>query len=953
MSQDTAPPFAPAPLSATRWQLRLLGAVELHDAKGQLVRLPTRAVVLLLARLGLAPQRQHAREELIDQLWPGAEESAGRNRLRQALSVLRSILDDKALAPLLHADRRVVWLAPDAFQCDVQTFEQALRGGNLRQAELSYGGELMPGYNDEWVIEERHRLASLADQLLPLPAAQANDSDPPVAAPAAGLALRDAQLPSYLTRLVGFEADGAALCAALRVHRLVVLRGPGGAGKTRLAVEVARALSHGRGWRHSGTGANITAQRRPLDAADAVEPFDLIAFVPLAACASREQMLDAVLRVVQEDSDAGSGTESERLERALAGRRVLLLLDNFEQLVEEARADLAHWLARLTGLHLLVTSRRSLGLDGEVEHALAALMLPGLNEALQAHLLNPAVILFVERARAARAGFALTAGNHEQVAAIARALHGLPLAIELAAARVRSLALAEILQMLDGSKPGSMPLELLERSGPRAADDERHASMLSVLQWSWQHLSPAEQGLLALLSVCDGGASRLLLARLAGSSATAGERSEFGLPAAALGVDGLLSASVAYRQEGPDGASRFHAFEPMREFVLRQAGPAGVAQLRGAHARALAAWVLALGPDPAPQLIRSETPNLWRALASGADLALSEASPEQAIDTVLTARAMLSDLQPPPSALALLRQAAAAAPGHRHAELQARLALYSYLSGERDHAQQHVQLTLAAAFAAPEPEAEALADVWCCVASVQLRLGADIQEVLALSERALALARRHQLRDVEARALSVQAVSLMRLDHDVVANERRRRQLLALWRAHGPRARVTEGLAGLALALGFLHRTPEQLEVLDEARALAAELGQTRLLAFTQSITGYALADRRRFEASAAMYRLCLQGAWAQGHWREWFYALWNLPRTLAHLRQPEAAAKLMGFAERFYAERFGVLGSEDLFESRRTRRLIAVQIGRERAALAWHEGQELAMAEAMRLAVL
>jgi predicted amino acid-binding ACT domain protein len=140
--------------------------------------------------------------------------------------------------------------------------------------------------------------------------------------------------------------------------------------------------------------------------------------------------------------------------------------------------------------------------------------------------------------------------------------------------------------------------------------------------------------------------------------------------------------------------------------------------------------------------------------------------------------------------------------------------------------------------------------------------------------------------------------------------------------------------------------------LLEEARALAAQLGQQRLLAFTTSITGYALADLGRYAESAAQYRQCLQMSWDSASWREWFYALWNLPRTLAHLHRPGPAAQLMGFAEAFYAERFGQLGAEDLPEARRTRRLAAALLGREATTGLWRQGAAMSMAEAMQLAL-
>jgi len=141
------------------WRLRLLGAVELLDSAGRPVRLPTRAVTLLLARLALAPGRQHAREELVDMLWPDADGEAGRNRLRQALSVLRSLLETpgpgRDAQPVLHADRRAIWLAAGALACDADAFVQALAVGQVGRAASLYLGELLPGYFDEWVLDEK------------------------------------------------------------------------------------------------------------------------------------------------------------------------------------------------------------------------------------------------------------------------------------------------------------------------------------------------------------------------------------------------------------------------------------------------------------------------------------------------------------------------------------------------------------------------------------------------------------------------------------------------------------------------------------------------------------------------------------------------------------------------------------------------------------------------------
>ena len=121
----------------------------------------------MLAQLALAPQRQHAREELADRLWLGATAKVGRNRLRQTLSVLRALLDPpgQALHPALQADRRGVWLTRGVLVCDGYTFGRALDAQEAALAARLCQGELLPGYFEEWVQEERRHLAARADTL--------------------------------------------------------------------------------------------------------------------------------------------------------------------------------------------------------------------------------------------------------------------------------------------------------------------------------------------------------------------------------------------------------------------------------------------------------------------------------------------------------------------------------------------------------------------------------------------------------------------------------------------------------------------------------------------------------------------------------------------------------------------------------------------------------------------
>ncbi len=932
MRSRAGPASADAPQPAC-WRLRLLGGFALDDGGGGagIARLPSRAITLLLARLALEPAREHGREELIELLWPEVAPDAGRNRLRQALSALRSVLEPRD-APAMHvlrADRRTVSLVPGALGCDVDAFRLALANGDRGAAARIYRGELLPGFFDEWVIAARRALADLAEGLPLAPAALAGREAqaPPEAPPAPPRhAPPRPRLPAYLTCRFGFDEAAADLASALAANRLVVLRGPGGAGKTRLAVDVARAI----------------AERRAAPGIDV----DLVAFVLLAACTAPDAMADAVRLALRHEGDYGAAPGAThaalrlaRIEQALAGRSALLVLDNFEQLVGAGSAELALWLAHLPRLRLLVTSRHALGLDGEVEHELSPLPLPAPGIGLRELARNPAVGLFVARSRAARADFHLNDRNQALVAAIVRRLRGLPLAIELAAARVRSLSLADLLAMLDGSAneaPGAA-LSLLARAGPRGASDVRHASMLRVVEWSWQQLADPERALLAALSVFDGGASLQAAAAVAGvPHAVAAER-----------LDELVASSVVHTSAGPAGAVRYHPFEPVREYALMMLRKRELARLRAAHLAWAGRWAAALGTSPPLDAFRAELPNLLAALAEAARRGDARA----AFGIVRDAAYALDEVSLPASVLPPLRGLLDAEPladKALAARAHALLAEQSFEAGERGPAERHAMRALEIV----DRDGADAARVLRRAARVLLRVRGAGAGVGPLLDAALHAARRHGQPDVEAHTLSAMAVLAAQREGQAQRCLALRREALALWREHGPPARVSEGLVKLATGLATGRAAQERLALLAQARASATAHGQMRLHTFVLSVTGCTLADLRDWNASARCYAECLQAAWEGGFWREWFHGLWHLPRTLAHQRRPQAAALLMGFAEAFYTDRFGTLGAADRHEARRTRRLARRQLGAAREAALWSEGRAMEMAAAMRLAL-
>ena len=679
MPLTESPPelLSPSPHASAPWQVQLLGGLQARRGDLLLSHFGNRSVAALLARLVLFPQRSHAREELIELLWPGVALLAGRNRLRQALFTLRQLLEPPGLAPTpaLLADRLSVRVAPGAFDTDVQRFERCLRDGQPAQALGLYAGELLPGFYDEWIHAERLRLATLferanaAPAVQPAPASPAVDSTRPVD-------VARSSLPVYLTRFFGRESEGARLRAEVLGHRLVTLLGPGGGGKTRLAVELAAAFRDA-GRTPSGARSGPQAGGAP--------PFDFIAFVPLVNCATRAQVLDALLASLhlrQPDDDAFAP-----LIAALAGRRALLVLDNFEQLSGIAEDVVAQLAAAIPGLHLLVTSRRVLGLDGEREIAIQPLALPALGGVpslpLTEAAINPALALFADRARAVRADFRIEPGNLAALVEIVHLLEGMPLAIELAAARVRSIAPASMVELLRAARtaPGGQALALLSRSGPRGVGDLRHASMLRVVEWSWRLLDAAQARLLAALTVFHGGFGAAAVQAVCGGLAVD----------ASVQLDALVSHSLLRAAVTAGGASRYATFEPVREYAAQQLAPAEAITLRAAHRAWLTVWAHALPATPSLAEVRLEMPNLLAALAgAGADTA-----GESAVRLMLPLRRVLEDVELPADGLSSLAQSVAlCTDAALRSQGHTLLGPLLFMAGRRDAALQHAVLGL-------------------------------------------------------------------------------------------------------------------------------------------------------------------------------------------------------------------------------------------------------------------
>ena len=364
---------------------------------------------------------------------------------------------------------------------------------------------------------------------------------------------------------------------------LLTLTGPGGIGKTRLAIQVAAYL---------------------------IDHFvDGVYFVSLAPIRDTTLVIPEIAQTLGL-REAGGRPLPESLQDYLQPRRLLLVLDNFEQ-VAAAAPLLATLLTRCRLLKLLVTSRSRLNLYGEYEFPVPPLALPGANhpaagsmELVAGMARCAAIELFVQRAVAAKPDFALTAANAADVAEICTALDGLPLAIELASAKVKLFPPAALVLMLQ------QRLTLL--TGGAHDLPERQRTLRDEIAWSYDLLAPPEQALFRHLAVFVGGFT------LAAAQAVANAAGD--LTVAVLdAVIALVDKHLLRHEQGPDGELRFGMFETIREYGLDQLAASGeLKMLQQYHA----AYYLALAEEGNRQLENGEQrtwlPRLARSMAIGA-----------------------------------------------------------------------------------------------------------------------------------------------------------------------------------------------------------------------------------------------------------------------------------------------------------------------------------------------
>ena len=728
--------------------------------------------------------------------------------------------------------------------------------------------------------------------------------------PIQSLSVATNNLPIQLTSFVGRAREIGEVTQLLAETRLLTLTGPGGTGKTRLALQVSTQL---------------------------IEYYKAgVFFVALAPIADPKLVAATIAQTVGVGETAGRSIVNS-LKDFLRGKPLLLLLDNFEQVIS-ASPLVADLLAASSGLKILVTSRESLHLSGERTYAVPPLALPELTErpSPESVARNATVELFLQRAQAVKPDFKLTQDTAAVVAEICHRLEGLPLAIELAAARVKLLPPQAMLARL-GDR-----LEFL--TGGARDLPARQQTLRSAIAWSYDLLDGDEQRLFRRLSVFVGGCTLEAAEVIAG-----------GLPGQAPILDqmaSLLNKSLLRQVEGPLGETRFVMLALLRDFGWEE-----------------------LGASDEREAIRHRHAMLLLKLAEQAEASLESADQVQWMDRMEEEHDNLR---------AALEWSQAAEGGAQICwRLASALGLFWEVRGHFSEGRERLSAILASETV--QGQTAARARLLARAAELAYRQS-DYPATIALAGESLAICRALGDKAGAASAL-IKLGNAATEGGDYAATSGLLEEALGLWRQlddqHGT-ARALINLGWAALRAGDYPLAQARLE---EALALSRELGDTRSIGFELTGLGeVALRQgdynraRRLVEESLAL-RQQLGNKWGVGvslgtlgwiamrerHWSRAVARLgeslevrreigdtggsaWCLERLAAVARaqgRAEKAVRLFGAAGALRASIGSVIDPADQAAYESQRASLLEKLGRERFATAWREGAGMSLDQA------
>ena len=722
-------------------------------------------------------------------------------------------------------------------------------------------------------------------------------------------------LPVQLTSFIGREKEIAEIKQATREYRLVTLTGPGGSGKTRLALQVA---------------------------AEMIDDFRAgVFFVALEPIIDAKLVASTIAHLLGLTETAGRSI-LDNLKDYLQNKSLLLLLDNFEQVIAAAPL-VAELLAACSELKILVTSREGLHISGEREYPVPPLPLPDLTPLPSAESLlgYAAVDLFIKRAQAVKPDFRITSDNAQAVAEICYRLDGLPLAIELAAARIKVLPPRAMLARLENR------LEFL--TGGRRDLPARQQTLRNAIAWSYDLLDENEQTLFRQLSVFAGGCT------VDAINAVAGDHSE---QISILDqLESLLDKSFLREVEDTNGQPRFVMLELLREFGSEQL------QARGEQAT-----------------IRHRHANFFLGLAEQAEASLESAEQVEWMD----------HLEQEHDNLRTALEWSKTAEGMEEIclRLAGALGYFWEMRGYFNEGREQLSAVLSAK--AAQGQTAARATLLARAAELAYRQS-DYPATTSLAEESLAIHRK--LGDKQGIASTLIKLGNAATERgSYVSASRSLEEALAIWRErkdkHGT-ARALISLGWAALRSGDAQLAHTRLE---EALALSRELGDARSMGFELSGLGeVALRQGDYVRATQLMQeslelRKQLGNKWGVGvslgmlGWvamreRDWDRAIarlgeslqvrqeigdkggsaWCLERLAGVFMvrgQAEKAVRLFGAAAALRASIGSVIDSVDQANYKRNLNSLRTKLGKERFTAAWEEGRTITIEQAIAYAL-